>query len=137
MNAIPESQSEDYTIQVTGAVEVCFDHLVIVSATVYVHGAVGATTAGVADAAAGPCYLGRVRRLLTELRGTGYESMPYLVNETLNIEPQPGRLYVNGTAGDIVTMIYRPVQAGVRPLRPAVAVPAGIPSGYNRDFARP
>lgn len=101
---VPDARRESYTIQTTGQVECAFAHLQIISALVYVHGAV---TAGVPAASAGDCYLGRVSGLLSETRLAG-DATPYVIDETPRSELQPGRIYVRGTAGDIVTIIYRP-----------------------------
>lgn len=100
----PESRHETYTIQATGVIEEAFAHLQIIAGLVYVH---GGDTTGVLAAAAGDCYLGRVRKFLTEVRVVGDQNTPMLIDETPKSELQPARLYVNGTAGDKVLLIFR------------------------------
>lgn len=101
---VPGLDRETYTIKVTGAVESCFERLRIIYGLVYVHGDVAG---GVPADPAGTCYIGLHSQLLPDARGIGDTATPYLINETAKSELQPARLFVKGTAGDIVELLYR------------------------------
>jgi hypothetical protein len=99
-----ETETEDYTVQTTGAVEQCFAHLKIVSANVY---ATGGISAGAHQPPAGDVYIGRAQRSLPDIRGVGDENYAFIIPETAASEKQTGRIYVKGTAGDVIVMVYR------------------------------
>lgn len=100
----PESRHYHYTIDKTGEIEEAFGGLEIIAGLVYVH---GGDSNGVLAPAAGDAYLGRTRKFLTEKRSVGEQEIPFLIGETPKSEPQSARIYVRGTAGDKLLLIYR------------------------------
>jgi len=99
-----EMRHETYIIQTSDTIEECFAHVQMVAGLVYIHG--GDDNGALADATA-TCYLGRLRKFLTEQRLVGDQTVPYIYPETQGSERQSARLYVRGAAGTHVLLVYR------------------------------
>jgi len=101
---VGDTVKEIYTIVADDTIEVAFGHVQLTAGLIYVCGGV---TNGVLDPASAAAYLGRTAQHLTEVRNMGDENVPVLINETAKSEPQSGRIYVRGKAGDKLILIYR------------------------------
>lgn len=99
-----DANKDIYEIVQDDTVEVCFGHIKLKAGLIYVCGGVNN---GVLDPASDAAYLGRTAQHLTEVRNQGDENTPVLINETVNSEPQSGRTYVRGKAGDKLILIWR------------------------------
>jgi len=101
---VGETRKEVYTIQQTDVIECAFSHINVISGLLYVFKGV---TNGVLGPAVGTAYIGTTMQHLTEVRNTGDENVPVLINETVKSDLQSARTYVRGTAGDQILLRYR------------------------------
>ena len=100
-----DPRTETYTIQQTGVIEECFAQSKCVSASIF---ATGGTVGGVFQpTAAALTYLGQTRNHLHINRATGDEYVAFEIPETPLSELQVLRLYVKGTAGDVIVAALR------------------------------
>jgi len=101
---VEQKSSRQYTIKSTGAIEEAFSDSNIVSGEIYCSGGV---VAGVLQPAAGTTYVGKNSMFLTQVRSVGDENYPVLIEETGRSELQTAKVFVKGTAGDVLLLIYR------------------------------
>jgi hypothetical protein len=94
----------EYIIKQTGVIELAFQNQNVIAALIYICGGVNA---GVLQAMHGTTYVGRVQKYLTEIRVIGDENTPVLISETSTSEVQSAQVWVKGTAGDVLVLIYR------------------------------
>ena len=99
------TRREIYVIQATGVQEEAFGHIDCNAGLIY---CVGGVSAGVLQQTSGATtYLGRTSQHLTEVRNQGEENNPFIIPETSLGQTQSASVWVKGTAGDKLILVYR------------------------------